>query len=58
MARNKYFMASNHVVMLFLDVRQIGRKGLYDNKLSFLYKFMETKISPKWHSIYRNCFKS
>ena len=50
-------MASNHVVMLFFDVRQIGRKGLYDNKLSFLYKFMETKISPKWHSIYRNCFK-
>ena len=29
-------MASNHVVMLFLDVRQIGRKGLYDNKLSFI----------------------
>ena len=29
-------MASNHVVMQFLDVRQIGRKGLYDNKLSFL----------------------
>ncbi len=31
-------MASNHVVMLFLDARKIGRKGLYDNKLSFLYK--------------------
>ena len=45
-------MASNHVVMQFLDVRQIGRKGLYDNKLSFLYKFKATKISPKWHSIY------
>ena len=29
-------MARNHVVMQFLDVRQIGRKGLYDNKQSFL----------------------
>ena len=28
-------MTSNHVVMQFLDVRQIGRKGLYGNKLSF-----------------------
>ena len=58
MARNKYFMASNHVIRLFLDGRQIGRKGLYDNKLSFLYKFVETKISPKWHSIYRNNFSN
>ena len=40
-------MASNHIVMQFFDVRQIGRKGLYDNKLAFFILVHGNENIPK-----------
>ena len=38
-------MASNHVVMLFLDVRKIGRKGLYENIILNKGWYIKRKVS-------------